>query len=55
MKNLDERMFKQAMLTGVIPINSGVPVQILWTKKKKDKLRDAIREARRLEGLSNEK
>ena len=40
MKNLDEHMFKQAMMAGAIPINSGIPVQILWTKRKKDELRN---------------
>lgn len=51
MKNIDDFMYRQAMLAGAIPIQSGKPVQILWTKKKKDKLREAIRQVRKLEGL----
>lgn len=51
MKCTHEHMRRQAMLAGAIPIQSGKPVQILWTKKKKDKLREAIRQVRKLEGL----
>lgn len=51
MKNIEDFMYRQAMLAGAIPIQSGKPVHIIWTKKKKDKLRDAIRKVRRLEGL----
>lgn len=51
MENIDDFMHRQVMLAGAIPIQSGKPVQILWTKNKKDKLLDAIRRVRKLEGL----